>query len=154
VAQNTANPVFALEKIYVKDLSFEAPNTPHVFMESESPEVHVEIGIQHRNLNAEQGLFEVVLAVSAKAQRGDKHFFLVEAQQAGVFRIAGLDGEALAKTLEISCANVLLPFVRESVNDLVTRGGFPQLLLNPMNFETLYEQKRAAQAQPAPAATH
>ncbi len=142
--------VFSLEKIYIKDVSFEAPGTPHVFMESEAPEVQVELGINHRLINPEQALFEVVLAITATAQRGDKNFFLAETHQAGVFRVTGVNGEALAMTLEISCAHVLLPFAREVVNDLVTKGGFPPLLINPMNFEALYAQKRAAQAsQPA-----
>jgi preprotein translocase subunit SecB len=87
--------------------------------------------------------------VNATARRGEKNFFLVEAQQAGIFRLSGIDGEALTKTLEISCAHVLLPFVREVINALVTKGGFPPLLINPMNFEAMYEQKRAVQQQPA-----
>jgi preprotein translocase subunit SecB len=144
VAQNTAKPLFALEKIYVKDLSFEAPNAPFVFMEKEPPELNVELSIQHRELNPSEKLFEVVLAVTATAKRTDKNYFLAEVQQAGVFRVQGIEGEVLAKTLEISCAHVLLPFAREAVNDIVTKGGFPPLLLNPMNFEALYEQKHAA----------
>jgi preprotein translocase subunit SecB len=121
-------------------------------METQPPEVHVELGIHHRALNPQEGLYEVVLGVNATARRAEKNFFLVEAQQAGIFRVAGIDGEALTKTLEISCAHVLLPFVREVINALVIKGGFPPLLINPMNFEAMYEQKRAAMQAPAPAA--
>ena len=150
-AQTDTAPSLSVEKIYIKDLSFEAPSSPQVFLEQQAPEVHVELGITHHQLNAEQGLHEVVLALTVNARRGDKNFFLAEAHQAGIFRVAGLSGEPLNKALEIACPHVLLPFAREAVNDLVTRGGFPQLLVNPMNFESLYEQKRAAQIQPAPA---
>jgi preprotein translocase subunit SecB len=152
-SQTPTTPSLSIEKIYVKDLSFEAPSSPQIFLEQQAPEVHIELGITHHALNAEQGLYEVVLALTASARRGDKNFFLAEAHQAGIFRITGLTGEALTKALEIACAHVLLPFAREAINDLVTRGGFPQLLVNPMNFETLYDQKRAAQVQPAPATT-
>jgi preprotein translocase subunit SecB len=152
-SETTSAPSLSIEKIYIKDLSFEAPSSPQVFLEQQAPEVHIELGITHHQLNPEQGLHEVVLALTANARRGDKNFFLAEAQQAGLFRIAGLSGESLTKALEIACAHVLLPFAREAINELVTRGGFPQLLVNPMNFEALYEQKRAAQAQPAPATT-
>lgn len=140
--------VFTLEKIYLRDVSFEAPNAPHAFMETEAPEVHIQLGVSHRQLNAEQSLYEAVLTVGATAKRGEKNFFLVEVQQAGVFRIAGVEGEALLRALEIGCAHVLLPFAREAVNELVTKGGFPQLLVNPINFDALFEQKRAAQKQP------
>lgn len=152
MTSQTANaPSFSIERIYIKDLSFEAPSSPQVFLESQAPEVHVELGISHKQLNAEQGLYEVVLALTVTARRDDKSYFLAEAHQAGIFRVAGLSGDTLVKALEIACPHVLLPFAREAVNDLVTRGGFPQLLVNPMNFEALYEQKRTAQTQPAPA---
>ncbi len=143
----TQDVVFTLEKIYLRDVSFEAPGSPHVFLEKEAPEVQIQLGINHRSLNPEQALFEVVLTVGANARRAEKNYFLVEAQQAGVFRIAGIEGEALARALEVGCAHVLLPFARQVVNDLVTKGGFPQLLVNPVNFDALYEQKRVAQQQ-------
>jgi len=152
-SQTPNSPSLSIEKIYIKDLSFEAPSSPQVFLEQEAPEVHVELGISHRQLNPEQGMHEVVLALTVNARRGDKNFFLAEAHQAGIFRVTGLTGDALSRALEIACPHVLLPFAREAINELVTRGGFPQLLVNPMNFEALYEQKRAAQTQPAPATT-
>ncbi|HLF24111.1 MAG TPA: protein-export chaperone SecB, partial [Burkholderiales bacterium] len=92
----------------------------------------------------DDGLHEVVLTVTLAAKNAGKSVFLVEIQQAGLFRIAGISGEPLERALEISGAYILLPFVREAINDLVGKGGFPQLLINPINFETLYEQKRAA----------
>ncbi|HWR87470.1 MAG TPA: protein-export chaperone SecB [Acidiferrobacterales bacterium] len=139
--------VFNLEKIYIKDSSFEVPGAPQVFLDATNPEVGVQLGISHSQLNAEQGLYEVVLAVTVTAKHTDKTVFLAEAHQAGLFRIAGMPEPELPKILEIACPNVLLPFVRQAVNNLIESGGFPQLLLSPINFEALYLQKQAASPQ-------
>jgi preprotein translocase subunit SecB len=147
--------VFSLEKIYIKDSSYEAPNAPQVFLDGTAPEVGVQLGVLHSRLNAEQGLYEVVLAVTVTAKKGDKAVFLAEAHQAGLFRIAGVPEAELPKALEIACPNVLLPFARQAINSLVEGGGFPQLLLAPINFEALYQQKQQQQqASAAPAAAH
>jgi preprotein translocase subunit SecB len=144
------NFVFNVEKIYIKDVSYEAPGVPTAFQaQNAAAEIGVQLGMEHGLLNAEQGIHEVVLTVTANATHENKNIFLVEVKQAGIFRITGLEGETLKRALEISCANVLLPFVREAVNELVSKGGFPQLLISPINFEALYEQKQAAQARPA-----
>ena len=140
-------PFFNLEKIYIKDSSFEVPGAPQVFLDAKSPEVGVQLGISHSQINAEQGLYEVVLAVTVTAKNADKNVFLAEAHQAGLFRIAGMPEPELPKILEIACPNVLLPFVRQAVNNLIESGGFPQLLLSPINFEALYLQKQAAAPQ-------
>lgn len=145
---------FALERIYLRDVSYEAPGVPLAFTQQITPQLNIQVGIKHGCLNESQGVYEVVLAVTANAKQGDKTIFLVEVQQAGLFRIAGVQGETLEKTLEIACPYILLPFAREAVNDFVSKGGFPQLLLNPINFESLYEQKQAAMKQPAAAAPH
>lgn len=149
MSESQAGIVFSLEKVYVKDLSFEAPNTPQVFLEKQAPEVGVQLGIEHNVVDAQQGVYEVLLAVTATAKLGETTVFLAEAKQAGVFRIGGVAAGEMQKVLEISCPNILLPFVREVVNDLVTKGGFPQLLLTPVNFEALYRQKAANNAQRA-----
>jgi len=146
--QNTQPGIaFSLEKIYIKDSSFEVPDAPQVFLDATSPEVGVQLGINHRLINAGQGLYEVVLTVTVTAKHADKTVFLAEAHQAGLFRISGMPEPELPKVLEIACPNVLLPFVRQAVNNLVESGGFPQLLLNPINFETLYQQKQSAAPQ-------
>ena len=144
-----SQPLFGLEKIYLKDVSYEAPGAPGIFLQNQPPEVGVHITLAHRPIDSEQGFFEVTLTVQINAKHADKALFLVEVQQAGVFRIQGIDGEVLNHALEVTCAHVLLPFAREAVNDLVGKGGFPQLLINPINFDALYEQKRAAASQPA-----
>ena len=148
MAEANQNIVFNVDKIYIKDISYEAPSVPLVFTQTENTEteIGVQLGLEHSALNREQGVYEVVMTVTATAKRDNKNLFLVEVKQAGIFRISGIEGDLLNKTLEISCANVLLPFVREAVNDLVGKGGFPQLLINPINFDMLYEQKRSAQA--------
>ena len=154
MAEGNEGVQFSLERIYLKDASYEAPAVPVVFTQQLSPQLNVQIGITHGVLSEPQGVHEVVLAVTASAKHGDKNIFLVEIHQAGLFRISGVTGDALAKTLEIACPYILLPFAREAVNDFVSKGGFPQLLLNPINFEALYEQKLAALKQPATANPH
>lgn len=154
MAEGNEGVQFSLERIYLKDASYEAPAVPVVFTQQLSPQLNVQIGITHGVLSEPQGVHEVVLAVTASAKYGDKTIFLVEIHQAGLFRISGVTGDALAKTLEIACPYILLPFAREAVNDFVSKGGFPQLLLNPINFEALYEQKLAALKQPATANPH
>jgi preprotein translocase subunit SecB len=154
-SQNPAGVLFSLEKLYVKDSSFEAPNAPQVFLATTAPAVSVQIGIGHSAVDAAQGLHEVVLSVTIDAKNSDKSVFLAEVHQAGLFRITGLPNEELPKALEIAAPNVLLPFARQAVNALVESGGFPQLLINPINFEMLYLQKQqAAASAPAPAAAH
>jgi len=149
MTEQNAQPgiTFSLEKIYIKDSSFEVPDAPQVFLDATSPEVGVQLGINHRQIDAGQGLYEVVLTVTVTAKHADKTVFLAEAHQAGLFRISGMPEPELPKVLEIACPNVLLPFVRQAVNNLVESGGFPQLLLNPINFETLYQQKQSAAPQ-------
>jgi len=147
--QNTSGFVFNLEKIYVKDSSFEVPNAPQVFLEPKAPEVGVQLGIQHNRIN--DNLYEVVLAVTVTAKIADKSVFLAETHQAGLFRVSGVPEAELPKVLEIACPNVLLPFARQVLTSLIESGGFPQLLINPINFESLYLQKQQAAAPQAAA---
>jgi preprotein translocase subunit SecB len=142
-------PSFGLEKIYLKDVSFEAPNTPAVFTDVNAPEVGVRILISHRPVDEANVFFEVVVNAEIDAKREGKTVFLVNVEQGGVFRIQGISGQMLERTLEVTCAYVLLPFAREAANDLVVKGGFPQLLIHPINFDALYEQKLASATQPA-----
>jgi len=149
MSEDQAKQAFVgLEKVYLKDVSYEAPGVPGIFLQNVSPEVGVQISLQHRRFDTEQSHYEVVLTVQINARREDKPLFLVELQQAGIFRVQGVEGEALERALEIACAYVLLPFAREAVSDLIGKGGFPQLLINPINFDALYEQKRAAMREP------
>ena len=140
--------IFGLEKIYLKDVSYEAPNVPHFFMEKNAPEVGIQLAIDHGLVHEPEGVFEVILSVTVTAKFQEKAVFLTEAKQAGLFRIRGMAGDDLERVLEITCPNILLPFAREAINDLVGKGGFPQLLINPINFEALYQQKHATADMP------
>jgi len=132
-------PVFTIEKIYLKDLSVEVPHAPAIFLEREAPKVEV-------NLNTEGGsigedIYQVLLTVTVSATVGERTLFLVEAAQGGIFRIAGVPAEQMELVLSITCPNLLFPYVRETVSDAVSRAGFLPLHLNPVNFEALYAQR-------------
>lgn len=142
--------VISMERVYIKDISYEAPTTPHVFLESKTPEINIQLNISHRPLNVDDGLYELVLAVTVEARAEDSTIFLIEVQQAAVFVIRGIPEQELGRVLEIACPAHLFPFAREAINDLVCRGGFPQLLINPVNFEALYEQHQESSAEEGP----
>jgi len=142
-----SQPVFSIEKIYVKDLSLEVPGAPQVFMQPEPP--HLDVHIEQRSLRVDDALFEVTLVVTVTAKQGDKTHFLVEVSQAGIFQIRNVPEADLAPLLGMVCPNVLFPYARETVSDLVNRAGFPPVLLAPISFEALYQQ-RAAQAAVQP----
>ncbi len=134
-------PIFAIEKIYVKDLSLEIPNAPNIFLERDTPEINMQLG--GKNQTIDEGLYEVLLTVTVTAKVKDKIMFLVEVQHAGIFRIRNLSEEDIAPVLGIGCPNILFPYLRETVSDIVTRAGFPPVILSPVNFEAIYQQKKA-----------
>jgi preprotein translocase subunit SecB len=140
----TEQPVFSIEKIYVKDLSVEVPNAPHIFLEREQPAV--EVGLQSSASGVGDGVFEVVLTVTVTARVGEKTQFLVEASQAGIFQIRNVPDEELEPVVAIACPNILFPYVRETVSDTINRAGFQPVLLAPVNFETIYRQRMEQQA--------
>ncbi len=133
-----AQPQFAIQKIYVKDISFETPNSPDVFTQEWKPEVNVEIDTKGK-LIAED-VHEIVLGVTVTARFGDKVAFLAEIHQAGIFVIKNFGDSEKAAMIGSYCPSLLFPFSREVVSDLVTKGGFPQFLLQPVNFDALYQQ--------------
>jgi preprotein translocase subunit SecB len=141
-------PTFGIEKIYVKDLSLEVPGGPQTFMQAEQPQLEVQITQQSQRVN--EVLFEVTLVITVSAKLGDKTLFLVEASQAGVFQIRNVPDSELAPVLGILCPNALFPYARETVSDLITRAGFPPVLLAPVNFEALFQQQRAAESAAQP----
>ncbi len=140
-------PSFAIEKLYVKDLSLEVPNAPEVFLERETPEVGIQLQTGVKRVT--EGAFEVTLTVTVTAKIGEKTLFLVEAGQAGIFRIQNVPEENLEPLLSIACPNILFPYAREVVSESITRAGFAPVLLQPVNFEALY----AARAQQEAAAS-
>lgn len=134
-------PAFSIEKIYIKDLSLEVPNAPQVYLQAEQPQVEVQLA-QAAN-QVQEGLFEVALKVTVTAKSGDKTVFLVEAEQAALFQIRNVPESEMGPVLGIVCPNILFPYARESVSDLITRAGFPPVLLAPINFEAIYQQRPA-----------
>lgn len=134
---------FSLETIYIKDMSFESPNSPQVFLQQEQPQLDIDIDIQYNKLD-EDDLYEVILPLSVEAKVEGNTVFLVEVHQAGLFRITGVEESNLPMVLEINCANILLPFAREAVASMIGHGGFPPVLVNPVNFEIIFQQRHTA----------
>lgn len=144
----TEQPVFSIEKIFVKDLSLEVPNAPQIFLDRDPPQV--EVGLQSEAGGLGDGVFEVVLTVTVTARLGEKTVFLVEAAQAGIFQVRNVPDEELEPVLAIACPNILFPYARETVSDIINRAGFQPILLAPVNFEALYRQRLEQQAQQQP----
>ncbi len=147
-------PAFSIEKLYVKDLSLEIPNAPQIFLEREAPQVDVQI--QTQGTVVQEGIYHVVLSITVTANLGERTVFLVEVAQAGIFQIRNVPESDLDGVLGIACPNILFPYAREVVSDAVTRAGFPPVVLNPINFEALYQQRRQQEAAAAtgPVTTH
>jgi preprotein translocase subunit SecB len=134
----TQQPIFSIEKIYLRDLSLEIPGAPQVFAERESPQIDVNI---HNAAKAvDKGYYEVVLTATITAKHKDKTAFLVEVAQAGLFQIRNIPERDLDPVLAIACPNMLFPYVRETVSSVVSRAGFPPFMLNHLSFEALYQQ--------------
>lgn len=144
---------FGIQKIYIKDLSFETPHSPQVFQEEWKPTVNLDLSSAASGIS--EHIYEVVLSVTVTVSFGEKTVYLAEVQQAGIFQIQDLPKEVLARVLATVCPNILFPFAREVVADLAMRGGFPQLLIAPMNFDALYaqHQQQAAEAAKTAAAS-
>jgi preprotein translocase subunit SecB len=141
--QQTQQASFGIQKVYVKDASLELPNAPRVFMEGQSPQIEVQLENTAERL--EESTFEVVVMVTVTARHADKTSFLVEVSQAGIFEIAGVPEQDLGPILGIACPNILFPYARETVADLIGRAGFPTLHLTPVNFEAIYVQRLQAE---------
>jgi preprotein translocase subunit SecB len=131
---------FQIEKLYIKDLSLEVPHAPQVFMQMENPQL--EIQVRNEGAQFADGLFEVTVTVTVTAREGEKTVFLAEAAQAGIFSVRGIPAEDLDPLLGIGCPTILYPYVREAISDLVTRAGFPAVVLAPVSFEQLYMERR------------
>lgn len=133
-------PAFNIEKIFVKDLSLEIPHAPGIFLERETPQVNLQLNTKNQTID--EGLYEVQIMVTVTAKFKEKVMFLVEAHQAGIFRISNVPEKEIGPVLGIGCPNILFPYLRETVSDVVTRAGFPPVLLNPVNFEAIYHQSQ------------
>lgn len=131
---------FSIQKIYTKDLSFETPNSPKIFTQAWQPSLDINLATQSKSLEDE--LYEVVLSITATVKLGEDIAYLVEVQQAGIIAAGGFDSEELGPLMGSFVPNILFPYAREVISDLVSKGGFPQLILAPINFDALYLQKQ------------
>lgn len=142
-AQDQANPangpVFAIQRIYIKDMSFETSNTPEVFQRTWRPNIELDINTSTTKL--QDDAYTVTVRITATAKNEDKTVFVAEVQQVGVFSIQGFDQQRLHHMLGSYCPNILFPFAREAISDMVVRGSFPPLYLAPVNFDAVYEQQ-------------
>lgn len=147
--EQNEQPIFAIEKLYVKDLSVEVPNAPEIFLEREQPQLEVQLNTGGRGIG--DGVYEVVLTVTVTARLAEKTVFLVEVGQAGIFRIQNIPEEQIEPLIAVACPNILFPYAREAVSDAVGRAGFQAVVLQPVNFEGMYMQRMQEQSAEAPA---
>ena len=152
VNEQDKQPSFGIEKLYVKDLSLEIPNAPQIFMQRETPQIGIELANSANKL--EDGIYEVVLTVTVTSKIADKTVFLVEVAQSGIFQVRNVPDENLEVIMSITCPTILFPYAREVVSDVVSRAGFPPVVLSPINFEALYAQQKQQQAENAAETTH
>jgi preprotein translocase subunit SecB len=143
-AQENIQPAFNMEKIYVRDISLEIPHAPQVFLDRDTPQIDVQLHTQADSFD--KGLFEVNVTATVTARIGEKVMFLIEVKQAGVFQISNVPAKELEQLLAVTCPNILFPYLREVVSDVSVRAGFSSVLLNPINFEALYQQQLQSQA--------
>lgn len=142
----------AVQKIYIKDLSFESPNSPDIFMESGKPDIDIQMHTSARSVENE--IHEVVLTITVSAKTEEKTLFLVEIQQAGVFAIQNVEQEQLGPVLGIDCPTILFPYARQMISELTTQGGFPPLLMAPVNFDAVFRQHVDQQSEQGDNVTH
>jgi preprotein translocase subunit SecB len=140
-----AQPIFNIQRVYLKDASLEMPNAPAIFLETEAPAVEVQLDVSH--IVVADGIYEISVTSTVTTRVKQQVAFLIEAKQAGIFEIRGVPADQLEPVLGIICPNIIYPYLRASVADLTTRGGFPPIHLAEINFEAYFHQRRAAQAQ-------
>lgn len=150
--ETATNATLEIQRIYVKDASFESPQTPHTFLEEWKPEVS--LNLETKNSIVQDNVHEVILTVTANVTSNSKTIFVVEVQQAGLFAIQGFEPEQLNHVLGSFCPSTLFPYARETISSLVGRGGFPQLNLAPINFDALYNQHLQQQGANSDTGSH
>ncbi|MXY54675.1 MAG: protein-export chaperone SecB [Gammaproteobacteria bacterium] len=146
MAEDAPGPGLAIERIYLKDASFESPRAPAVFRSEWQPQIHIDINTKNNGLGEDR--HEVVLALTLTAKVDGESLLIIELQQAGIFRITGLTDDPLRQALAVACPNILFPYAREAIDSLASRGTFPAFNLAPINFDALYaEAKRRHEAE-------
>lgn len=148
MAEPTQQPVFNIQRLYLKDASLEIPNAPKIFLETEAPSVEVQLDVS--NAPVIEGIYEVTTTVTVTTRVKEQVAFLVEAKQAGIFEIRDVPPEQLELLLGIVCPNIIYPYLRANLSDLITRTGFPPIHLSEINFEAFFNQKKAAELEKKP----
>ncbi|MCW5656359.1 MAG: protein-export chaperone SecB [Burkholderiaceae bacterium] len=149
MADADTNPVFQIQRVYLKDLSLEQPNSPQILLEQQQPQVDINLALSAEGVS--EGVFEVCVTATVTTKIGERTLFLVEAKQAGIFEIRNLPQEQLQGVVSVVCPQILYPYLRAIVSDVCTRAGFPPILLTEVNFQAMYEaqQQQAAQGSGA-----
>lgn len=142
-------PVFQIQRVYLKEASLEQPNSPAILLEQEQPTVDIQLGVEANPVA--EGIFEVAVTATVHTKIKDKTVFLVEAKQAGIFEIRNVPDEQMGQLMGIACPQIVYPYLRGNVADMIQRGGFPPVHLTEINFQAMYEQQQQAQAQLASA---
>ncbi len=150
--QQAQDPVFQIQRVYLKDLSLEQPNSPAILLEQEQPTVDIQLGVDAQPVS--DGIFEITVSATVQTKIQDKTVFLVEAKQAGIFEIRNLPEDQMGPILGIACPQIVYPYLRGNVADIIQRGGFPPVHLAEINFQAMFEQQQAqAAGQPSPIVT-
>jgi preprotein translocase subunit SecB len=148
MAEANLDPVFQIQRVYLKDVSLEQPNSPEILLNQEQPSVDIQLGVGATPIA--EGLFEVAVTATVQTKIADKTVFLVEAKQAGIFEIRNVPPEQLGAILGIACPQIVYPYLRGNVADVIQRGGFPPVHMAEINFQAMYEQQQAEAAAAAP----
>lgn len=143
-----ATPVFQIQRVYLKEASLEQPNSPAILLEQESPTVDIQLGVNAAPVA--EGIFEVAVTATVQTKIKDKTVFLVEVTQAGIFEIRNLPEEQMGQIMGIACPQIVYPYLRGNVADLISRGGFPPVHLSEINFQAMYEQQKANASEEEP----
>ncbi|WKB52056.1 protein-export chaperone SecB [Eleftheria terrae] len=152
MADQESNPVFQIQRIYTKDLSLEQPNSPQILLEQEQPQVDINLGLEAQPVA--DGIYEVAVVATVHTKLKDKTLFLVEAKQAGIFEIRHIPEEQLSPIIGIACPQIVYPYLRAVVADLISRAGFPPVHLAEVNFQAMFEAQQQQQAQAQAAAAN
>ena len=144
---NTATPVFQIQRLYLKDMSLEQPNSPQILLEQGQPQVDINLALGAAPIA--EGIYEVTVTATVTTKVNDKVLFLVEAKQGGIFEIRNIPEDQLQPIIGIACPGIIYPYLRAIVSDICTRAGFPPVMLTEVNFQAMYEAQQAQQAQAA-----
>ncbi len=147
MAEQDPTPVFQIQRVYLKDMSLEQPNSPQILLEQAAPQVEINLGVNTENVV--EGIYEVAVTATVTTKIAERTLFLVEAKQCGIFEIRNVPADQLQQVIGIACPGIVYPYLRASVADIITRAGFPPVHLTEVNFQAMYEAQQQAHAQHA-----